>query len=123
MEYNSSRDDNRTSIQIDARLYDLLRKFCDKEGRRLMDFIEDALENAIHTEESIRVLDEKIKSLKRKETKYDYAFRRGFGKGFYVCFLAMHGQIFLDPADDDFKILKSDPYRISRGSQLDLFGQ
>ena len=121
MGYRPPKGDGTTTIKIDDGLYDLLRKFCDKNGRRLRDFIEDSLENAVNTDESIKVLDEEIKSLKKKEVKYDYAFRRGFQKGFHICFLALHGQILLDPDDDDFKILKSDPYRISKGSQLDLF--
>ena len=50
------------------------------------------------------------------------AFRRGFRKGFYISFLALHGRILLGPDDEDFEILNSDPYRISKGSQLDLFG-
>ncbi len=115
------RSENTTTIKIDDRLYDLLRKFCDKEGRRLKDFVEDALENAIYTEESIKVLNEEIKSLKKKEAKYDYAFRRGFQKGFYISFCALHGQILLEPDDEAFEILKNDPFRISKGSQLDLF--
>ena len=72
MKSKSSRAENTTMIKIDDRLYELLRKFCDKEGRRLRDFVEDSLENAIHTEETIKVLDEKINSLKKKEVKYDY---------------------------------------------------
>jgi uncharacterized beta-barrel protein YwiB (DUF1934 family) len=119
--YQSSKGENTATIKIDERLYKLLRKFCDKEGRRLKDFVEDSIENAIHTEETIKVLDEEIKLLKKKEAKYDYAFRRGFRKGFYICFLTMHGQILLDPDDEDFEILKNDPYRLSKGSQLDLF--
>ena len=73
------------------------------------------------SEESIKILNQEIKSLKKKEAKYDYAFRRGFQKGFYISFCALHGQILLDPDDEDFEILKNDPYRISKGSQLDLF--
>jgi hypothetical protein len=121
MKYHSSKGENTTTIKIDDRLYDLLRKFCDKEGRRLKDFVEDALENAIYTEESIKVLNEEIKSLKKKEAKYNYAFRRGFQKGFYISFCALHGQILLEPVDEAFEILKNDPYRISKGAQLDLF--
>lgn len=121
MEYQSTDGDGTATLKINDRLYDLLRNFCDKEGRRLREFVEDSLENAIHTEESIKVLHERIRFLKKKEAKYDYAYRRGFRKGFYICFLAMHGRILFDPEDDDFKILKGDPYRISRGSQLDLF--
>ncbi len=121
MKYHSSKDESKTPIKIDDALYELLRKFCDKEGRRLIDFVEDALENAIYTEESVKVLSEKIKSLKKKEAKYDYAFRRGFQKGFYISFCALHGQIMLEPDDEEFKILKNDPYRISKGVQLDLF--
>jgi len=121
MQYNSSKGENTATIKIDDRLYDLLRKFCDKEGRRLKDFVEDALENAIYTEESIKILNQEIKTLKIKEAKYDYAFRRGFQKGFYISFCALHGQILLEQDDEAFEILKNDPFRISRGAQLDLF--
>ena len=121
MKKKLSKGDNTTPIKINSSLYDQLRKFCDKEGRRLKDFVEDAIENAIYTEESIKVLNEEIKALKRKEAKYDYAFRRGFQKGFYLSFCALHGQILVEPDDEAFEILKNDPYRISKGSQLDLF--
>ena len=121
MKYYSSKGENTSTIKIDDTLYDLLRKFCDKEGRRLKDFVEDALENAIYTDESIKILNEKIKSLKRKEAKYDYAFRRGFQKGFYISFCALHGKILLEPDDEAVEILKNDPFRISKGDQLDLF--
>ena len=121
MEYHSSKGKNRSTIKIEDTLYALLRKFCDKEGRRLKEFVEDALENAIYTEESIKILNEEIKSLKKKEAKYDYAFRRGFQKGFYISFCALHGQILLGPDDEDFEILKNDPFRIAKGDQLDLF--
>jgi hypothetical protein len=123
MKDHSSRGENTTTVKIDDKLYTLLRKFCDKEGRRLKDFVEDALENAIYTEEAIKVLNKEIKSLKKKEARYEYAFRRGFQKGFYVSFWAIHGRILLDPDDEDFEILKNDPFRIARGSQLDLFGE
>jgi len=121
MKYHSSKGENTTTIKIDDRLYDLLRRFCDKEGRRLKDFVEDALENAIYTDESIKILTAEIKSLKKKEAKYDYAFRRGFQKGFYISFCALHGQILLGPEDEEYEILKNDPFRISKGAQLDLF--
>ena len=121
MKYHSSKDENTTRIKIDDRLYDLLRKFCDKEGRRLKDFVEDALENAIYTDESIKILNTEIKSLTKKEAKYDYAFRRGFQKGFYISFCALHGQILLEPDDEEYEILKNDPFRVSKGVQLDLF--
>jgi hypothetical protein len=123
MKYHSSKGENTTTIKIDATLYGQLRKFCDKEGRRLKDFVENSLENAIYTEESIKLLDKEIKSLRKKEARYDYAFRRGFQKGFYISFWALHGRILLDPDDEDFEILKNDPFRISRGSQLDLFDE
>jgi len=119
--YHSSKGENTTRIKIDDKLYDLLRKFCDKEGRRLKDFVEDSLENAIYTDESIKILNAEIKSLKKKEAKYDYAFRRGFQKGFYISFCALHGQILLGPDDEEYEILKNDPYRVSKGAQLDLF--
>jgi hypothetical protein len=121
MKNYSSKSGHTTTINIDDRLYNLLRQFCDKEGRRLKDFVEDALENAIYTDESIKILNEKIKSLKKKEAKYDYAFRRGFQKGFYISFCALHGQILLEPDDEALEILKNDPFRISKGAQLDLF--
>ena len=121
MKSHSSKVESTTTIKINDGLYDLLRKFCDKEGRRLKEFVEDALENAIYTEESIKILNEEINTLKKKEAKYDYAFRRGFQKGFYISFCALHGQILLEPDDEEIEILKNDPFRISKGDQLDLF--
>ena len=121
MKSHSSKVESTTTIKINDGLYDLLRKFCDKEGRRLREFVEDALENAIYTEESIKILNKEINTLKKKEAKYDYAFRRGFQKGFYISFCALHGQILLEPEDEEFEILKKDPFRISKGAQLDLF--
>ena len=121
MKDHSPNRENAFTIKIDNKRHDLLRKFCDQENLRLKDFVEDALENAIYTEESIKVLNKEIKSLKKKEARYEYAFRRGFQKGFYLSFLAMHGRIRLDPNDEDYEILKNDPFRIARGSQLDLF--
>lgn len=123
MKDHSANRENTFTIKIDNKLHNLLRKFCDQENLRLKDFVEDALENAIYTEESIKVLNKEIKSLKKKEARYEYAFRRGFQKGFYVSFWAIHGRILLDPDDEDYEILKNDPYRIARGSQLDLFGE
>jgi hypothetical protein len=121
MKRDFSKGEPTIAIKIDRGLYDVLRKFCDQEGRRFKDFVEDSLENAVYTEESIKVLNQEIKSLKKKEARYDYAFRRGFQKGFYISFLAMHANILLAPEDEDFEILKSDPYRTSKGSQLELF--
>ena len=121
MQYQASKGENTSTIKINNRLYDQIRKFCDKEGWRLKEFVEDALENAIYTEESIKILNEEIKSLKKKKAKYDYAFRRGFQKGFYISFCALHGQILFEPEEEAFDILKSDPFRISKGAQLDLF--
>ncbi len=121
MQYHNLKGKHTATIKIDNGLYDQLRKFCDKKGRRLKEFVEDAIENAIYTDKSINILNEEIKSLKQKEAKYDYAFRRGFQKGFYISFCALHGQIMLEPDDEAFEILKSDPFRISRGAQLDLF--
>ena len=123
MEQYSSENGKNATIKIDVKLYDLLRNFCDKEGWRLKNFVEDAIENAIYTEESIKVLNKEIKTLKKKEARYDYAYRRGFQKGFYLSFWALHGRILLDPEDEDFNILNSDPFRISKGSQLDLFDE
>jgi len=121
MKHDSATGEKTKNVKIDDRLYDLLRKFCDKENLGLKDFVEDSLENALYTEESIKVLNKEIKSLKKKAATYEYAFRRGFQKGFYTSFAAMHGKIVIDPADEDFEILKNDPYRISKGSQRDLF--
>ncbi len=121
MKNHTLKDENTTTIKIDTRLYELLRQFCDKDGRRLRDFVEDALENAVYIDESVKILNEEIKSLKRKEAKYDCAFRRGFQKGFYISFCALHGQTLIDPDDEAYEILKNDPFRISKGAQLDLF--
>jgi hypothetical protein len=55
MKNHSSKGKKTTPIKIDDRLYDLLRKFCDKEGRRLIDFVEDALRNKIFKEKRSQI--------------------------------------------------------------------
>ncbi len=109
------------SIKIDEELYKRLRKHCDQNGIRFKDFAEDSLENAMHTDESIKILRDEIEELKREATSYDYAFRRGFQKGLYSLFLSFQGRLNCTLKKDEIDILKNNPYKISQGTQFSIF--
>ena len=111
------------SIKVDKNLYKRLRKHCDQNGIRFKNFIEYSFENAMYTDESIKMLGDEIEELKRKATSYDYAFRRGFEKGLYFLFLSFQGRLDCTLKKDEIGILKDRLYRISKGTQLSIFNE
>ena len=121
MAEKTSRKEEFQSIKIEKDLYKRLRKHSDQNGIRFKDFVEDSLENAMHTDESIKMLRDEIEELKRKTTSYDYAFRRGFEKGLYFLFLSFQGRFDCTLKKDEIDILKDRLYRTSKGTQLPIF--
>ncbi len=115
------RNEEFKTIKVDKDLYKRIRKHCDQYGIRLKDFVEDSLENAMYTDESIKVLSDEIEDLKRKTTSYDYAYRRGFDKGLYFLFLSLQGRLDCTLKKDEIEILKKRLYRPSKGTQLPIF--
>ena len=58
--------ENKTiPVGVDVDLYESIKRYCDENGIRLVDFIEDSLEYAIDREEQIRIHDE-LNDLKKQ---------------------------------------------------------
>lgn len=112
-------DDTR-HIKIDSELHDELCEYCDREGLRLSDFIEDSLENAIYRHEQYKTVNEAKKLMKEIEGERARSYRRGFLQGFYAAFCAANGNLnILENAGE--KMLEESPFRLITGRQLNLF--
>jgi hypothetical protein len=108
-------------LRINPDLYVKLREHCDRFGIRFLDFVEDALENAMLTEIGNNGLEQEIEVLRRKADKYDYAFNRGFKQGFAYLYLMLHGASLSAEAEDNLSLVKKFPAVAPDGEQLTLF--
>jgi len=108
-------------LRINHDLYVRLREHCDRFGIRFLDFVEDALENAMLTEIGNKGLEREIEVLRRKADKYDYAFHRGFMQGFAYLYLMLHGASLSAEAEDNLSLVKKFPAATPNGEQLTLF--
>jgi hypothetical protein len=110
------------SITIDSDLYENLRAYCDNSGIRFVDFVEDALEQAIAHEEILEKSEKADRVLNRVTEDMQRSFRRGFLRGYLAGVLAGQGRLALSqkliPAEVSFP---QDPYKIITGPQLKLF--
>lgn len=110
------------SIPIERDLYESLRQYCDKNGIRFVDFIEEALENAIDRVEILQKSARADEVLKRADKNMKRAFRRGFWQGFYAGILAGQGKFAvserLTPPEVSYS---EEPFKVVDGSQLRLF--
>ena len=108
-------------LRINSDLYVKLREHCDRFGIRFLDFVEDALEDAMLTEIENNDIEHEIEGRRRKADKYDYAFNRGFKQGFAYLYLMLHGASLSAEAEDNLSIVKKFPAVAPDGEQLKLF--
>ena len=108
-------------LRINSDLYVKLREHCNRFGIRFLDFVEDALENAMLTEIGNNGLEQEIEVLRRKADKYDYAFNRGFREGFAYLYLMLHGVSLSAEAEDNLSIVRKFPVVTPNGEQLKMF--
>lgn len=110
------------SIPIDKELYNNLREYCDHCGIRFIDFIEEALENAVDREEILKRSEKADVVLERVDSNMRRSFRRGFWRGFCVGILASQGRFGLCERITPSKVsYKDEPFKIVTGPQLKLF--
>jgi hypothetical protein len=111
-------------IQIENELYQRLRAYCDIGGIRFVDFVEEALENAIAREEILEKSAKADQVLKRADEDMKRSFRRGFWQGFVAGFLARQGEFAaserLTPSEVSYR---EDPFKLVSGNQLSLFDE
>lgn len=109
------------TLTVPSDLLQDLRRFCDRNGLRLADVIEDALENAIHREHLEALMHEEGRLQERVQYIRKEALEAGFNHGFLAGALAFAGHpamsARLRPAELDEPV----DARPVRGEQLCLF--
>ncbi|HSO20799.1 MAG TPA: hypothetical protein VLT88_15150 [Desulfosarcina sp.] len=110
------------AIPIDDALYADLRAYCDRCGIRFVDFIEDALCNAIDREQILTRSVEAEKAMKQLDQDRRRSYRRGFYQGFVSGVLAGRGQLALSQGIMPSEICEEEnPFKVVAGRQLQLF--
>ena len=108
-------------VRINRDLYVTLREHCDRVGIRFLDFVEDALENAMYADTGNLDLEQEMEALRRKADQYDYAFNRGFKEGFACLYLMLNGANLSPEAQNNLSIVKKFPAATPNSEQLKLF--
>jgi len=113
---------SNAQIQIDSELHADLRDYCDKRAIRFVDFVEDALAQAVAIEEILEKSEKADQVLNRATEDRRQSFRRGFHVGLVAGVFAGIGKLGLSkdctPPELSFR---KDPNKVVSGSQLLLF--
>jgi hypothetical protein len=115
------RERKSDPIRIDTELYLRVREHCDRTGIRFLDFVENALEEAMADESAAEVLGREVEKLRRKTATYDYAFSRGFQRGFSFLALVLGGMGMPPEMEEDLETVRTSLPAIVPGEQLKLF--
>jgi hypothetical protein len=108
------------SLPVSSELYIRVRRHCDRCGIRLVDFVEQALEEAMVDESVSAALEKEIEWLRRKTVFHDQAFNRGFQRGFWFWFRMINGTGFSEEEWKELDAVNPHPPVVS-GEQLKLF--
>ena len=108
-------------ITIDGALYRELRSYCDENGIRLLDFIEDSLETATYRREMEALLADAERLRGRVEVITTAAVRQGFTQGVLAASLAMTGNSGVSAKVTPEAAKSEVDFRPITGEQLSLF--
>ena len=113
---------SKSHIQIDSDLHADLRDYCDKCGIRFVDFVEDALAQAVAIEEILDKSEKADQVLSRATEDRRQSFRRGFHVGMVAGVFAAQGKLGLSrDCTPPALSFRNDPNKVVSGSQLLLF--
>ena len=115
-------NENIKTITIDGALYRELRDYCDANGIRLIDFIEDSLETATYRREMEALLTDAERLRGRIALITTAAVRQGFTQGVMAASLAMAGHIGASQKVTPDAAKSGVDFRPIKGEQLPLFG-
>jgi len=115
------KDHKTKTVAIDAELHDIVREYCDRKNIRLVDFVEDSLENAINFHEQSNLAAENKKLLSKIKEKYQTIHKAGFNEGFFVAFFAMKGDLWASIRNQTLKKRLKRILKPVKASQLTLF--
>jgi hypothetical protein len=111
-----------SQIQIDSELHAELRDYCDQCGIRFVDFVEDALAQAVAIEAILDKSEKADQMLNRATEDRRQSFRHGFHVGMVAGIFAGQGKLGVSrDCTPPGLFFKHDPNKVVSGSQLLLF--
>ena len=108
-------------IEITSELYENLREYCDQNGYRFVDFIEDSLETATYRDELEKLVHSEEKINERIERERVVSVQRGFLRGVMAATLAFKGNLGLSRSMTPDEMKKFIQYVPVEGGQMNLF--
>lgn len=84
-------EEKARSIRVSADLLDELRSYCDRNGLRLLAFIEEALEKATYVDEIETLLHDGASLLEKLEAEHRRGVALGFSLGVLAATLTLQG--------------------------------
>ena len=112
----------KVNIQIDPDLHAELRDYCDRCGIRFIDFVENALEQAIKFEEILDKSEKADQILNQATKNMQRSFRHGFHVGLVAGVFMAQGRLGCSKDSTPSELsYKNEPNKVVTGSQLPLF--
>jgi len=110
------------TIKINSELYNFLREYCDKQNIRLIDFVEESLENTVSYYDQLKLAEENKKLLSLVKEKHDKIYKTGFGEGFFIALYNLRGKAWAGSKNNTLKKnLERNILKPVEGPQLRLF--
>jgi hypothetical protein len=109
------------TIRIDPDLYNQLRNYCDENGIRFLEFVEWALENAVHLDQVEDIINNEAKIMERIKKERKDSLRVGFRRGFCAALLTLQGKIELSLEHTPLEERSIATYKSITSGQLNLF--
>jgi hypothetical protein len=112
----------KANIPIDPDLHAELRDYCDRCGIRFIDFVEDALEQAIRFEEILDKSEKADQVLSQATKNMQRSFRHGFHVGLVAGVFLAQGRLGSSKDSTPSELsYRNEPNKVVTGSQLSLF--
>ena len=94
----TSTSETQRTVPIDEEIYQDIREYCESNGLKFINFIQDAFDNAIKREEILRISAETLSAKKEIEKiqrslhrERERSYGKGFSRGFYYAFMMFQG--------------------------------
>jgi oligoendopeptidase F len=113
--------DGTVKIEISVELYNSMREYCDQNGYRFIEFIEDSLESATYRDELERFVNDEVKIKERIENERVESIQRGFIRGVMAATFTMKGYSGLGESLTPKEIKKSYHFIPVQGEQIKMF--